>query len=66
MTLIGMMFHLLVHDQDGAMDTGLASVRLIAFLLGGSVWAEANDDGATICVELPEARGAVPAPLPAT
>ena len=49
------MFHLLVHAEGGAMSPGLASARLIAFLLGGALWAENGEDGhgTVLCVTLP-------------
>lgn len=54
------MFHLLVHAEGGAMSVGLASARLMAFLLGGALWAEDGPDGrgAVLCFTLPR-RSAV-------
>lgn len=49
------MFHLLVHAEGGTMRPGLAAARLMAFLLGGTLWAEeaTNGRGAVLCVTLP-------------
>ncbi|CUW40583.1 conserved protein of unknown function(containing ATPase-like, ATP-binding domain,323-432) [Magnetospirillum sp. XM-1] len=49
------MFHLLVHAEGGTMHSGLAAARLMAFLLGGALWAEEGEDGrgAVLCVSLP-------------
>ena len=49
------LFHLLVHDEPGSVSVGLAPARLIAFLLGGALWAEdaADGTGACFCLTLP-------------
>lgn len=49
------MFHLLVHAEGGAMHPGLAAARLMAFLLGGALWAEDGGDGGGVilCLTLP-------------
>ncbi|WP_237051512.1 sensor histidine kinase [Magnetospirillum sp. ME-1] len=49
------MFHLLVHAEGGAMRPGLAAARLMAFLLGGTLWAEEGENGrgAVLCLTLP-------------
>jgi signal transduction histidine kinase len=51
----GRMFHLLVHAEGGGMSPGLASARLMAFLLGGALWAEEGESGqgAVLCLTLP-------------
>ncbi|MGE4281197.1 MAG: ATP-binding protein [Magnetospirillum sp.] len=40
------LFQLLVHDEPGHTVIGLAPARLTVFLLGGSLWAEEDEDGA--------------------
>lgn len=54
------MFHLLVHAEGGAMSAGLASARLMAFLLGGALWAEEGEDGqgSVLCFTLPRRAAA--------
>ncbi|EME71431.1 Signal transduction histidine kinase [Paramagnetospirillum caucaseum] len=53
------MFHLLVHAEGGAMSAGLGSARLMAFLLGGALWAEDGEagQGAVLCFTLPRPAG---------
>ncbi|WP_242442824.1 ATP-binding protein [Magnetospirillum sp. 15-1] len=57
------MFHLLVHAEGGAMSAGLAAARLMAFLLGGALWAEDGEggQGVVLCFTLPRRDREVPA-----
>ncbi|MCR6632384.1 MAG: ATP-binding protein [Magnetospirillum sp.] len=55
------MFHLLVHDEDGAMGVGLAPCRRIVHMLGGTIRADRREGGgAVISLTLPRrSAGAV-------
>lgn len=53
------LFYLLVHAEGGQTSAGLAAAKLMAFLLGGELWAEECEagQGAVLCFTVPPLKG---------